>query len=368
MTLQLTVTELLFRRVVVVTKVEVGFRLRNKIGGNMSQAEVPRRPTIYDVALEARVSKSLVSLVLSNSPNVSESRREAVLKAIRKLDYAPSQAAKLLAGTRSKSIGVVIDDYSNLWFVGMLAGIRRVFDEAGYQITVSDLHRTGDGSEDPVDTFKSLHVDGIIVATEPDSLRDRVYDFPGVLVGDRMRTIPTMDHVTSDDMVGGYLATKHLIDLGHTAIGHITGAGGTAEKRKLGYMQAMAERNLQVRISGSNGKTDERAGFFGAQNLLEKTESLSAIFAANDYMAAGSIAYLRAAGKFVPNDLSVIGHDNSPTASEFNLNLTTVAYDDDAIGVNAAKLLLARIENPSAAIERKVILPQLVLRGTTLQI
>lgn len=326
------------------------------------------RATIYDVAREANVSKSLVSLVLQGDERVSDQRRKAVLKAIDKLGYRPSRAAKLLAGNSSKSIGVVIDSYSNLWFVGILEGIRKVFDAAGYQITVSDLHRVGAGIEDPVDAFQALHVDGIVIATEPDFLRDRVYDFPAVLVGDREREIPSIDHVTSDDTMGGYMAARHLIEKGHTVIGHITGIGGTAAKRQLGYERAMHQAKLKPVVVGEGKATDEKTGFEGARDLLAQHPGLTAIFAANDYMAAGAFAYLRQAGKRVPEDISLIGHDNSPTASKYNLNLTTVAYDDDAIGTRSAELLLARIENPEVKVEREVIEPVLIVRGTTRQI
>ena len=334
----------------------------------MESAICLARATIYDVAREAGVSKSLVSLVLQGDERVSDARREAVLKAIDKLSYRPSRAAKLLAGNSSKSIGVVIDDYSNLWFVGILAAIRKVFDAAGYQITVSDLHRTGSGTEDPIDTFQALHMDGIVVATEPDSLRDRAYDFPAVLVGDRDREIDTIDHVTSDDTLGGYLATKHLINSGHRHIGHITGAGGTAHKRRLGYEKAMVEAGLKPVVVGLGKATDDRTGFEGAAELLAIDGELTAIFAANDYMASGAFAHLRNLGKQVPADISLIGHDNSPAASEFNLNLTTVAYDDDAIGTNAATLLLGRIENPESPVQRIVIDPILIKRGSTRRI
>lgn len=328
-------------------------------------AKEATRATIYDVAREAGVSKSLVSLVIQGDERVSDVRRKAVMDAIEKLGYRPSRAAKLLAGNSSKSIGVVIDDYSNLWFVGILAGIRKVFDAAGYQITVSDLHRVSNSIEDPVDTFQALHVDGIVIATEPDSLRDRAYDFPAVLVGDRMREIPGVDQVTSDDTLGGYLATKHLIGLGHRHIGHITGIGGTAAKRLAGYQKAMSEAHLTPVVTGIGKATDERTGYEGAAELLQNTSEITAIFAANDYMAAGSYSYLRTLGRRVPEDISLIGHDNSPTASEFNLNLTTVAYNDDEIGTNAAKVLLGRIENPAKPVERIVIQPLLIARKST---
>ncbi len=116
-------------------------------------------PTIYDVAKAAGVSKSLVSLVLRGESNVSEARREAVQKAIDELGYRPSRFAQQLASSASRSIGVVITDYKNLSYIGFLKGLREIFDDAGYQVIISDMHRSQNFADDPIDAFASMKVD-----------------------------------------------------------------------------------------------------------------------------------------------------------------------------------------------------------------
>src|SRR3954453_12069142 len=143
------------------------------------RAEVPPRPTIYDVAQRAGVSKSLVSLVLQNAPQVSPKRRAAVLDAIAELGYRPSNAASSLAGNRTRSIGVAIDDFENLWFVDLLRGMRQVLDESGFNVSVADRHLNAHLERDPVDAFLSMQVEGIVLAMETGG---SVPDFGGVPV------------------------------------------------------------------------------------------------------------------------------------------------------------------------------------------
>ncbi|MGB2977424.1 MAG: LacI family DNA-binding transcriptional regulator, partial [Propionicimonas sp.] len=112
------------------------------------------------------MSKSLVSLVLQGSQQVSSERRRAVVEAIEQLGYRPSRAAATLAGSRSRSVGVVIDDYSNLWFVGLLKGLRTVLDPLGYTVLVSDRHQAGPLRQDEVNSFLASQVDGVVIAAE----------------------------------------------------------------------------------------------------------------------------------------------------------------------------------------------------------
>ncbi|MEN9752670.1 MAG: hypothetical protein RL670_361, partial [Actinomycetota bacterium] len=130
-----------------------------------------RRVTIYDVATRAGVSKSLVSLVLHGDERVSEEKRVSVQNAIQELGYKPSRAAKTLAGAATKTIGFVIEDHASPWYVGVLEGMREVFDQAGYQVATSDMHLAGSSLEDPVETFLSLHVDALVLGIEPSEIR-----------------------------------------------------------------------------------------------------------------------------------------------------------------------------------------------------
>lgn len=121
-------------------------------------------PTIYDVAERAGVSKSLVSLVLRGSERVSDEKRLAVLQAVKALNYTPSRLAAGLAGTRTRSIGVVIDEFENLWFADVLAGLRKALD--GYSISVADTALNSHLSIDPLEAFRGLRVDGVVLAGE----------------------------------------------------------------------------------------------------------------------------------------------------------------------------------------------------------
>ena len=147
------------------------------------------RPTIYDVAQRAGVSKSLVSLVLRDAPHVSAKRRQAVLTAISDLGYRPSSAASSLAGHRTRSIGVAIDDFENLWFVDLLRGMRRVLDESGHNVSVADRHLNAHLERDPVDAFLSMQVEGIVLAMESGGPGSRPRQRPGRRGGSPRRVL-----------------------------------------------------------------------------------------------------------------------------------------------------------------------------------
>ncbi|MCU1405524.1 MAG: LacI family transcriptional regulator [Glaciihabitans sp.] len=323
------------------------------------------RPTIYDVAHHANVSKSLVSLVLRGSPNVSEKRRAAVLKSIAELGYAPSKAAATLAGNRSHTIGVVIDDYRNLWFVDLLDGIRKVMDHHGYTVTVSDRHPSGSVGLDAVSGFISMNVDGIVVATEPGGLPLENLSIPTVIAGGRETQPPAADVVANDDSYGAALAVAHLLELGHRRIGHVSGAGGSAARRRVAFEAKMAESDLPAPVYGAGNADDERTGYLATLELFQAHPDTTAIFAANDTMAFGALGALRELGLAVPRDVSLVGYDNSPLGASKYLDLTTVDDRSFPVGVEVATALLARIANPTLVPKSTLIRPALVVRSST---
>jgi DNA-binding LacI/PurR family transcriptional regulator len=332
-------------------------------------AQRSSRPTIYDVARLAGVSKSLVSLVIKGESSVSDARRKAVLDAIAELDYKPSHFAQQLARQSTRSIGVLITDYKNLSYINVLKGLREIFDDAGYQVIISDLHRSPNFSEDPVDAFTSMHVDAIVFIAEPGGLRVRGISVPTVMIGDRERTVPGADIVFSDDAEGTNLVLNHLTQLGHCNIAHLTGVGGIASNRRKAYVSNMIDRGLEHHVFGANQPTTEIGGYMGAKEMLQSGTEFTAIYAANDYMAAGAISALAEAGKQVPGDISVVGYDNTPISAEYMLKLTTVDDMGGVIGRNAAMRILERLgakAGSTASTPRKILLqPNLVIRSST---
>ena len=323
------------------------------------------RPTIYDVARRAGVSKSLVSLVLQGSERVSPKRRQAVLEAIDVLGYRPSQAASALAGSRTKSIGVVIDDFENLWFVDLLRGVRDVLSETGLHISVADRHLNGHLGQHPVDGFLARGVEGLVIAMEPDRRDFQTIDVPVVVAGGRRRVPMEADWVANDDRAGARLATRHLVELGHTQIAHVTGAGGAAALRRASYTATMKKAGLAPVIAGHQLEPTEQAGYRVTLDLLGAHRGITAVFTANDAMALGALAAIRDRGLRVPQDVSLVGYDNSPLASSRLLGLTTVDDRSEDVGTAAARTLLARIAEPGREPTRTLLTPTLVHRSTT---
>ncbi len=332
------------------------------------------RPTIYDVAQHAGVSKSLVSLVLRDAPHVAEAKREAVKKAIRELGYRPSRAASALASQSTRSMGLLIDDFRNPWFVELLAGVRSVLDPVGFTVSVADLRLEEASGRDPVDGFLAQHVDALLVAAEAplDMVKDvRV---PLVVAGTRSLT-PLLgdggaaDVVAGDDDAGGQLAARHLLEQGHRRIAHLSGQGAPAEHRRRGYVRAMVAAGAEPLVFGVDGGTDEASGFRAMRQALEAGEQAAggpptAVFAANDVMALGAMAALRDAGLRVPEDVSVLGYDDSPLAAYGYIRLSTVDGHSRRLGAEAARMALDRMAAPEAPPRRLLLEPALVERSS----
>jgi DNA-binding LacI/PurR family transcriptional regulator len=328
-----------------------------------SNNEKLKPATIYDVASAAGVSKSLVSLVLRGGANVSEARKAAVQKAIEELGYRPSRFAQQLASSTTRSIGVVITDYKNLSYIGFLKGLREIFDDAGYQVIISDLHRSQNFADDPVDAFASMKVDGLVIATEVTGLRTHNLDIPVVMIGQRESVVPNSDMVFNDDYEGTRLAIEHLISFGHKKIAHLTGVGGIATNRRKAFSKIMKDAILDDLVFGNGQPTTEIGGYMGAMELLKSGKKFTAIFAANDYMAAGAWSALRENGLNVPEDVSLVGYDNAPISSDFLLKLTTVDEQGIPVGRQTASLLLERIGSNGTYKPKSILIkPTLVPR------
>jgi len=319
--------------------------------------------TIYDVAARAGVSKSLVSLVLQRSPRVSDQRRAAVLKAIQELDYRPSTAAVSLAGTRSRTIGVVLDDFRNQWFVDLLTGLRESLQDQGHRLVVADRFLNTGLDASPVEGFLSMRVEGIVIAGEPTTDLAIPASMPLVIAGGRV-AIPRADTVANDDHAGGGIAAQHLLDLGHTRLGFVGAASAASAERQAGFEQAAATR-ASVVTTVLPGEPTEEAGSRALGMLLDEHPDVTAVFAANDVMALGALSELAERGLRVPEDVSVIGYDDTPVAAMRYVGLTSIDDRSVEIGRGAGERLLARIADPRIAATELLVEPRLVARRTT---
>lgn len=271
----------------------------------------------------------------------------------------------MLASARTRSIEVLIDEYRNLSFVGLVDGIRETLAEQDFHLTVTETRQPGTGAALNPNPWSSA-ADGRILAAEPtDAVLASWAIWPTVVAGHRQSIPAGADIVASDDVLGSRLACRHLLDLGHRHIAHLTGSGGAAHFRRLGYTLAMTEAGAPVRIAGDQRGTTEQDGYDAANAILTRFPDTTAIAAANDLMASGAMAAAREHGLVVPTDLSVIGYDNSPLAQSRYLSLTSVDDRSVQVGAEAARVLLAKIDDPRATTETALIEPRLIRRGTT---
>ena len=322
------------------------------------------RPTIYDVAKHASVSKSLVSLVLNNSPSVSEAKRTAVNQAIETLGYRPSKAAASLASEKTRTIGLVVDDFQNPWFVDLLQGLRTVLLPQGYDVAVREHFQLGEETFNGITGFLDTQADGLVIAAEPGAGLPAIH-IPTVVEGTRLHEVAGSDEVSCDQTTGTRLILDHLHEQGHTHIGHVSGAGGSAETRREAYEDWMTETGLLPQVAGVRNDTNEEGGYAGGVELLERDPNTTAILAANDTMALGVRAALQEAGLRVPQDIALAGYDNSQLARSRFLDLTTVDTKGIEVGQACGEALLRRLGDPGASRSKVVLQPQLVVRSST---
>ena len=323
-----------------------------------------RPPTIRTVAARAGVSKSLVSLVLQKSPRVSEEKRQAVLKAVAELGYRPDPVARSLAERRTRTIGIVIDDLSNPWYVELLDGLRPVLHEHGLRPLLAD----GRTEPDAVQALSDLRVDGLVLVGTPtasavDQVNGLGSPIPTVVAGTREPLLPTVDVVANDDYSGGRLATTHLLELGHRRIAHIIGEGEVGRLRRAGYEAAIVDAGADpVCVAGD---WTEAAGRRAAFELLGAPDRPTAILAANDLSAVGVLAAADELGLRVPEELSVVGYDNTVFSRLHRLSLTTVHSHSAEVGQLAGRTLTARLDGDSGTAGTRLLSPALVVRSST---
>jgi DNA-binding LacI/PurR family transcriptional regulator len=307
--------------------------------------------TSEDVARLAGVSRATVSYVVNHGPRpVSHETRERVLKAIYQTGYQPNSVARNLRMRRTSTIGLIVPDTYNSYFSEVAQGIEAVAFEKGYTVFLchsgSDLER----EMRYVNILQTQQVAGVIwipgTADFSPYYKLKEYEIQTVVID---RSIPNeeVSTVMADNLRGGFLATKHLIDLGHRRIGYISRPVEMNHSRGRfeGYLSALQEHNIEF-----DDKLVVKGGFVledgrRAANELLKIEQLpTAIFAYNDIMAIGALRAIHEAGFHVPNDFSLVGFDDIAQSAFTYPALTTVYLPKFEMGKIGAKLLFSLIE------------------------
>ncbi len=326
------------------------------------------KPTITDVARRAGVSKSLVSLVMRGAPQVRPARREAVLRAAEELGYRPNAMARGLVQRRSQVIGVMLSDLHNPFYADVVTGIQDRAGRAGYSVLINTGRGDPAHEAEAIEALLQLPADGLVLAgplLENPPIEDASRSVPVVVVGRTVRS-SSVDSVTDDDRAGIGAAVEHCASLGHRRIAHISGGRGAgAAARRRGYEKAMKRLGLGRHTTVVSGTVTEEGGHRGALTLLARHPLPTAIIAPNDLAAIGVLNAIEEKGLRVPEDISLVGYDNTSLAGLRHISLTTVNQPRAEMGQLAMSALLERIEMGRSQPRHAVLPPSLVIRKTT---
>lgn len=316
--------------------------------------------TVYDVARHVGVSIASVSRALNGLPGVSAETAAKVKAAAAELDYHRSDIAKALVTKSTGTVGILVPDLTNPFFPELVKSIQEAAERAGLTLLLSGISPSAGASRATIGLLRGKKVDGIIVIARALDLEGQQELFAGVpaVFLDRPLGLDGVVSVGVDHEDGAYLATRHLIELGHRRIAHISGprSHDVTEQRLAGWRRAAQEAGVSPDgLMIVDGDFSESGGYRGVEEALRRDPSLTAVFAANDLSAIGVLAFCVHSGISVPGDLSVIGFDGIALGRYVTPRLSTVAQPIGQLGAAAIESLRAAIaKEPS---------PSVVLRG-----
>lgn len=323
-----------------------------------------RRPTLEDVATRAGVSRALVSIVMRDAPGASEQTRDRVRHAADELGYRPDPRARRLRQLRTKLIGVTFT-VGQEFHADLVDGVYVAAERLGYDVVLSGItpHRDEGRAQR---TLIDEQCEGLVLVgpdTPTRQLGELAARVPLVVLARRVRGV---DAVRSDDVAGAVLGADHLIGLGHRRIVYLDGgrAPGAAERLR-GYRRAVGAAGVSEDVRP--GGLTEREGAGAATAMLAESELPTAVFAFNDRCALGVTDVFIRAGVSVPQQVSVLGFDDSPLAGLAHVDLTTVRQDAMGLAAAAVGRLVGRLDDATApaGVVDVVRDPTLVVRGST---
>ena len=331
------------------------------------------RPTMKDVAAQAQVSVSTVSYVLNNRGQVSEARKTRVLNAIRALDYIPNESARNLKRQSASTIGLVVPDLVNQFFSQLARGVVKAAAMHDVLVVLCSAESSEEAEFGNARLLRSKRVDGVIYESgfqeSPRSLLELQTLGPVVLVDERFPGLE-LPAVVADGRRGAREIAAHLVQLGHKRYACIAGPAThwTSEQRLSGYREGLAMGGIDPdEVDIRTGDYQMDSGYQLARMLLNVPASKrpTALICANDLRAIGALEYCRSHAVQVPEDVSIVGFDDIPTAQLLTPRLTTVRQPAYEMGMSAARLLIAMTQGRQTPELLKPHPVELVLRESS---
>ncbi|WP_413736563.1 ribose operon transcriptional repressor RbsR [Sodalis sp. RH21] len=327
--------------------------------------------TMKDVARLAGVSTSTVSHVINNNRFVSDAVRDKVLAVVEQLNYAPSALARSLKINQTRTLGMLITSSNNPFYAEVVHGVERSCYERGYSLILCNTEEDADRMSRSMETLLQKRVDGLLIMctenNQPSRLALRRYPSLPIVMMDWTPFEDALDIIQDNSLLGGCLATEHLISRGYTDIACIAGPQNktTARHRLEGYRLAMGRAGLTIPAGYEVFSDFEFGGGVTAmQALLALPRPPHAVFTGNDAVAVGVYQALFQAGLSVPQDMAVIGYDDIELAKYMTPPLTTINQPKDSLGELAIDTLIYRLQNPDTEPQILVLTPELVDRAS----
>ena len=327
--------------------------------------------TIKEVAIRAGVSQATVSRVLNGNTRVSDINRQRVLDAVEALGYRPNAFAKSLVTRRSHSAGMVVGTLGGPFYGEIMHHAESVLREAGIHLFVTAGNDHLEEEKQAIRFLQERRCDALILHVNevPDAYLARLADEGTPLVIINRFVEPLADTcIWLDNEKGGYLATRHLLELGHTRIACIAGPADKSDsnERIAGFRRALMEAEVPWNPQWLvHGHYADGGGYAPAQALMARDDTFTAVFCANDFIAVSAIEAFRNAGKSVPDDISVVGFDDVMFARHVIPRLTTVHFPVKEMGLRAGRLALERMQGKGRGVVEGRLRPALVVREST---
>jgi len=326
--------------------------------------------TIYDVCSKAGVSMATVSRVINGNNNVREQTRQKVLDAMKTLGYKPNISAQSLASKVTNSVGVLVSELSGPVYGPMMSEIESELRKAGKHVFIASGHSDAKQEKENIEFLISRNCDALIMHVEAVSdeylLQLSKTDTPFILLNRYVKGL-SENCITLNNIHGGYLATKALMDMGHKDIAYISGPlwKTDASDRLDGHKKALTEYGISYNEDLLyEGDFHEESGIKGLDNFLLKKQKFTALVCANDEMASGAMVQARESDIHVPDDLSIIGYDDIDVAYYLHPKLTTIRYPVDEMGHMAARWVIKNVYNKDINDIKHTFEPKLIVRNS----
>jgi LacI family transcriptional regulator len=334
-----------------------------------------KETTIKDIARKANVSYATVSRALNNKRGVRESTRQRVLDLAAQMRYTPNDIARGLVKRRTHTLGLIIPDITNPFYPGVARGIEDGAAEQGFSIFLCNTNWEREKEADYLRLLAEKRVDGIILAPIDNEVETLEKSLTGKIPIVYVSNAPVgtrHSFVVIDNVLGGFLATEHLIEAGYKSIGFIgsTEDSLTIAERLKGFRRALRKHGLPVEKNYIQlGEFKQESGYRIIERMIAVGSYPRAVFAENDLLALGVMQGIKASGLSVPDDIAVVGFDDIPFASFPEVQLTTIRQPTYEMGRKAVEILLEHTggsaESQQAEVRQIYIEPWLIIRKSS---